>query len=125
MLRIASDFVPFSGHDKSRSFGVSDSPGDAKKVISKMTIADSATLGGGKLPPGVSAWRTGDNSFEAVSPMASIRAKFTVKPDGFGGSIITEHISARSLIPGVGFAADMIHDVATDPKQAYYVSRNK
>jgi hypothetical protein len=101
----------------SRSIRTSDSPGRAARVVSNMRTGDALRFGAA--PPGVSARQTGPGSFEGRSPVATVNARISVRSDGGRGSIVTEHVSARSPLPGGGAAAGVIHGVATSLSQAY------
>jgi len=106
----------------SRTFHVSDPVERSRRAVSGMTVRDGAP---GGLPPGVVAARTGDGRFNAVSPVAMFDSQFETRSDGRGGSWVTEHKTAFSPIPGMAYLADLIHDVATDPSDAYRRSRSR
>lgn len=101
----------------SRSIRVRLAPRQAQQVVSRMTIKDASTFG--MLPPGVWAKKTGAGSFKARTPFAVVEAKIRVKPDGRGGSVITETSTARSLFPGMALGANMIHGIATSLERAF------
>jgi hypothetical protein len=105
-----------------RTFHVNDSPDVARRIVNNMTVRDGAPNG---LPPGVIAGRTGNGHFNAVSPFAAFDSQFEVRGDGRGGSYVTERKIAGSFIPGMGMVADKIHDVATNPQDAYWRARRR
>ncbi len=117
-MRVASQMVPFSSADTSRTFHVNESPEEAQQIANAIEVSDA-----GNIPPGVSAWRSGESSFEAVAPMGSVRANITVASDGNGGSYVTEQTRTRSPIPFMAHVADAVHSVATDPERGYNAAR--
>lgn len=100
-----------------RSIRVRLTPHEAQRVVSRMTIKDASTFG--MLPPGVWAKKTGAGAFKARTPFATVEAKIQVKPDGRGGSVITETSTARSLFPGMALGANMVHGLATSLERAF------
>ncbi|HEY4222684.1 MAG TPA: hypothetical protein VGO62_15115 [Myxococcota bacterium] len=105
-----------------KRFHVDDDPSTARRTVNNMTVKDGAPHG---LPPGVIAERTGAGHFNALSPFAGFDSRFDVQSDGRGGSYVTEQKTAASYIPFFSQVATVIHDVATDPKAAYYTSRRR
>lgn len=105
-----------------RTFHTPDSPEVARGVVNRMTVEDGAP---GGLPPGVIAGRSGPGHFSALSPVAGFDSRFEVSSDGRGGSYVTERKTAGSFIPGMGYLADKIHDVATNPQEAYWRARRR
>ncbi|MDP2341536.1 MAG: hypothetical protein Q8O67_11280 [Deltaproteobacteria bacterium] len=105
-----------------RTFHTVDSPRVARRVIDSMTVRDGAPNG---LPPGVLATRSRPGEFLAASPVAAFQSTFDVRPDGRGGSYVSESKTAFSPFPGMAVVADKIHDVATNPQSAYWKARSR
>ena len=115
---VAAPFVTTS----SKTFHTNDDPRTARRVVDDMTVRDGAPNG---LPPGVVGVKSGDGHFNAVSPFAGFDSRFEARSDGRGGSYVTEKKTAFSPIPFVSTIATAIHDVATNPQDAYYRSRRR
>ena len=114
--------APFVTRSK-KVFHTDDPPALARQVVRAMTVADGAPEG---LPPGVIAGRTGPGHFNAVSPVAGFDSSFDgVVSDGHGGSWVTEQKTAISPIPFFSTVATAIHDVATNPQEAYFRARKR
>lgn len=105
-----------------KTFHVNDSPDVARRIVNRMTVDDGAPNG---LPPLVVAGRTAPGHFNAMSPIAMFDSQFEVRSDGAGGSIVTEKKTAGSPIPFFSNVATAIHDVATDPRSAYFRARRR
>ena len=105
-----------------KRFHTTDSVDVARRVVDRMTVADGAPNG---LPPGVLAGKTGAGHFNAVSPVAGFDSQFAVESDGRGGSWVIEKKTAASPIPFFSNVATAIHDVATNPQDAYWRARNR
>ena len=114
--------APFVTRSK-KTFHTDDPPELARRVVNLMTVQDAAPTG---LPPGVLASRTGPGHFNAVSPVAAFDSSFDgVVSDGRGGSFVTEQKTAVSPIPFWSSVATVIHDVATNPQEAYCRARGR
>mgnify|MGYP001602786001 FL=1 len=114
--------APFVTRSK-KTFHTNDSPELARRVVNLMTVQDGAP---GGLPPGVMAARTGPGHFNAMSPLAGFDSSFDgVVSDGRGGSWVTEQKTAVSPIPFMSSVATVIHDVATNPAEAYLRARGR
>lgn len=106
-----------------KRFHTEDPPELARQVVRLMTVQDGAPDG---LPPGVMATRTSPGHFNAMSPVALFDSSFDgVVSDGRGGSWVTEQKTALSPIPFMSTVATAIHDVATDPQEAYLRARKR
>ena len=120
VLRLMS--APFVTSSK-KVFHTEDPPELARQVVRLMTVQDGAP---GGLPPGVVAARTGPGHFNAMSPVAAFDSSFDgVVSDGRGGSFVTEQKTALSPIPFMSTVATAIHDVATNPQEAYARARRR
>ncbi|OGQ26042.1 MAG: hypothetical protein A2138_19110 [Deltaproteobacteria bacterium RBG_16_71_12] len=114
--------APFVTRSK-KVFHTDDPPELARRVVQRMTVQDGAP---GGLPPGVIAARTGPGHFNAMSPLAGFDSSFDgVVSDGHGGSWVTEQKTAISPIPFFSNVATVIHDVATNPQEAYFRARKR
>lgn len=90
-----------------------------------MTLADGFGSFGGP-PPGVSAKKNGSGSFSAKGPLGmKVDAGFAVQPGKNGGSVVTERVHASGPIPGMGLWAEVVHGVATNPRDAYERSKRR
>ncbi|MCC7071504.1 MAG: hypothetical protein IT383_09280 [Deltaproteobacteria bacterium] len=114
--------MPFVTRSK-KVFHTEDPPELARRVVREMTVHDGAP---GGLPPGVLAARTGPGHFNAIAPIAGFDSSFDgVSSDGHGGSWVTEQKTALSPIPFASLLATAIHDVATNPQEAYLRARKR
>ena len=113
--------APFVSKSQKR-FHTDDSPERARRVADGIGIRDFAPHG---LPPVGVPLKTGPSHLNFIGPGSGFDSRFEVQGDGRGGSWVTEKKTAVSMVPGFSRVMTAVHDVVTDPQQAYYSARRR
>lgn len=119
----SNDFIRLgiTGTSK-RSFEAAESPEEARRIVASIQKSDAFPS---ITPPGVFAAKTGSGEFGAIAPVGLANARLSVKPNGRGGSTITETFTSTSPFPFGSKIIDTVHGAFTDPERAYKAARER